>query len=109
MTLRFSTVFALASLFSTEISVNALGFVTDGVIAASLATLLYRARSPFRQTNSAIRVLILYFVSTGFVMDVCSLSALITTVVYRDSLIPLMILLMYPKRTSVSFGRNKLG
>jgi hypothetical protein len=102
--LSFTHITQFTTQYATELAVNGIGFITDAFIAGTLAVILYRARSPFPKTNSVIAVLILYFVSTGIVMDICSLSALLVTVLYRGSIVPMMVLLIYPKRTPLKIS-----
>ncbi|EJC98334.1 uncharacterized protein FOMMEDRAFT_161678 [Fomitiporia mediterranea MF3/22] len=71
---HFSSLTQFSTVFNVERVMNSIGFLTDTTIAGILAYLL-----------------------TGFLMDLCSLTALITSALLPDTFVFLTVLIIYPK------------
>lgn len=98
ISIHFTSLTQYTTVFGAERVLNSIGLLTDSTIAGILAYLLYSSRTGFAKTNSTIGFLAVYFVSTGFMMDLCSLAALVTSTLLPKTFVFLTILLIYPKR-----------
>lgn len=102
LSVHFSSLTQFTTIFNAERAMNSVGFLTDTTVAGILAYLLYTSRTGFAKTNSTIDFLTIYFISSGFLMDLCSLAAIITSALLPTTYVFLTILLIYPKRKSIS-------
>ncbi|KAL5478260.1 hypothetical protein ACEPAI_2444 [Sanghuangporus weigelae] len=80
-----------------ELILNCVLTFTDMLIAVSLIWLLRKSRSGIGRTDSVINRLVTYTIGSGFVTGLWTMSALIAAQVVTDSLIYLLIALVFPK------------
>ncbi|KAF9569423.1 hypothetical protein CPC08DRAFT_182786 [Agrocybe pediades] len=85
--LKLKTWAELAQLKGLSMAVNLLGATTDVVIAAALCLFLHRSRTGFKKSDTMIRKLIAFTVSTGFFTSICAIASLISILASGDTLI----------------------
>ncbi|KAI5118152.1 hypothetical protein M0805_000531 [Coniferiporia weirii] len=96
ITVYFAKIYNLADLeqfsnvLALECIMNSVVTVTDIAIAAVLAFLLYSLRSGMKQSDSLVRRLIVYTISTGLASSVAGLMALVTALALPNTFIYLI-------------------
>jgi len=78
--LQFQNFAQLRTLKVASITVNALAAAGDVLIATILCSILQMSRTGFKRSDTMIKKLILFSMSTGLVTSICAVAALISTV-----------------------------
>ncbi|OCB90297.1 hypothetical protein A7U60_g2471 [Sanghuangporus baumii] len=94
---HFTNAAQLLGVLNTERALHALIVVADMLIAVVLIYLLWNRRSGIRKTDSIIKRLIIYTISTGLVASLWGLIGLVGNQVLPSSFIYLLIDLVMPK------------
>lgn len=74
------------SAITTEQTMNALILVTDLALALSLVVLLYNSRSGLRRTDTVVKLLSTYVISTSLITAIVQCLCLAAVIAYPDSL-----------------------
>ncbi|KAH8829263.1 hypothetical protein DL96DRAFT_1040808 [Flagelloscypha sp. PMI_526] len=87
LSLQMETYEHLLSISPLTITINALSTAVDVLISGSLVIFLALSRTGFRQTDSVISKLILFFVNTGLVTSLCAVASIIALLARPRALI----------------------
>ncbi|KAG6901888.1 hypothetical protein C0995_007013 [Termitomyces sp. Mi166 len=85
--LRLRTWAQLKQLKGLSMAVNILAALGDGLIAGALCYFLQRSRTGFRKSDTMIRKLIMFTVSTGVLTSICAIASLFSILVWPSTLI----------------------
>jgi len=85
--LPMSTFVELTTLRPLSVTVNALGAASDVLITVVLCTLLHRARTGIRSSDTMINILIAFSVQTGMLTSLCAIASLIAITALPNSFI----------------------
>ncbi|PAV16787.1 hypothetical protein PNOK_0685100 [Pyrrhoderma noxium] len=85
------------SILKIELMVNIVLLITDTYISGVLVYLLLRNREELGKMNSLIKSLVFYFIGTGLVIDLVSLTALLTGLLMPKTFVIVGLLMIYPK------------
>ncbi|KAG6896678.1 hypothetical protein C0992_006751 [Termitomyces sp. T32_za158] len=70
-----------------SMAVNILAALGDALIAGALCFFLQRSRTGFRKSDTMIRKLIMFTVSTGVLTSICAIASLVSILVWPSTLI----------------------
>lgn len=87
----------LPKILNTERALNVVVLFTDTFIAVVLIFLLWKLRSGTKKTDTVVKRLVIYTISTGLVTSLWAIIALIGTEVKPDSFIYVLVDLVFPK------------
>lgn len=87
----------LIRFINTERAAMIIFVVVDTIIAVVLSFLLYRMRSGVKKTDSIVKRLILYTISTGLITSLWGVVGLVGAFVRPNSFIYLLVDLVFPK------------
>ncbi|KAL5478271.1 hypothetical protein ACEPAI_2455 [Sanghuangporus weigelae] len=87
----------LPGILNTERALNVVVLFTDTFIAIVLIVLLWKLRSGTKKTDTVVKRLVIYTISTGLVTSLWAVVALIGTEVKPDSFIYVLVDLVFPK------------
>ncbi|EJC99900.1 uncharacterized protein FOMMEDRAFT_136449 [Fomitiporia mediterranea MF3/22] len=93
----FSSFEQLASIQNIITALNSLITVVDSVIAITLVILLQRRRSAYKSTDSVVKRLIMYSISTGLITGIWSIIGLVGVVAMPKSNLDVFVDLVLPR------------